>query len=135
MSYIYLASPYSHPLLTVRCQRYEAVRMAAAWFFRKGETVYSPIAHCHHMGLCGDLPYEEFSGDFWWGHNANMIIQSRVLCILVLPGWKDSVGIQRERDLADKVGKPIWYLHLIGGLAGMLEGNPLKLEIKNGKDF
>lgn len=103
---IYLASPYSHPDPKVREERFRAVCEQAAKIFKMGLPVFSPIAHTHpiaEFGLPKDFStYKEFDQIF-----IQVCDEVWVLCI---DGWKESVGIQKEIQLAKEKGKKVSYL-------------------------
>lgn len=101
---IYLASPYSHPDISVRERRIYWVTQAAAAMARRGELVYSPLTHSHPIALAGDLPG---GWDYWRAHDEWMLERCSVLAVLMLPGWRESVGVQAEIALARKRGIPI----------------------------
>jgi hypothetical protein len=52
MSFIYLASPYSHPSKDVRQFRMMAAANEAAKLTRVA-TVYCPVLHGHHLDMFG----------------------------------------------------------------------------------
>ena len=58
MSYVYLASPYTHEDPEVMNRRYE---QTAEWVANRlkeygGPVIYSPILHCHYMAVTYNLP-------------------------------------------------------------------------------
>ena len=104
MSYIYLASPYSHPVAAVRLRRYFAARDATAWMLRRRLWVYSPIVHCHDLALVHELPTDSL---FWQEYNYVMLEGAEMLYILTLPRFAESVGIAGERRFAERKGIPV----------------------------
>ena len=107
MSYIYLASPYTHPDAAVRHARYDAVTACAAILMRAGCTVYSPITHSHRMAEAHNLPTD---WGWWEPHCLTMLNGARNLTILCLDGWSESVGIQAELAHAKNLQIAINYL-------------------------
>lgn len=106
-SRIYLASPYSHPEISIRVERYQAACKAAANLMRAGGLVFSPIAHSH--------PLAGFSlpSDFGYWRNWRLSFLDRWatgLYILKLPGWNESAGIAAEWDCANKKRLPVAFL-------------------------
>lgn len=101
MSYVYLASPYSHPLEDIRIKRFNATAAAVGQMMEQyGQTIYSPIVHYHSV-----YPYligAPTTADFWWPHNRNMLRHASFLRVLQLPGWQKSDGIKREINFARK---------------------------------
>lgn len=107
---IYLASPYSSPLLTVRSFRFLQARDAAAALLRAGRLVYSPIVHGHAIASAHyDLPTDH---DFWMRHCFDMLARCDDLMVLQLTGWRESKGVQAEirwwRDRRDKEPVFVW---------------------------
>jgi hypothetical protein len=92
MSYLYLASPYTHPDPAVRQWRYEAVRDFAAFLCKKRQWIFCPIMHSHDMTINHQMPYEF---EFWDD------------------GWDISRGIKSEIEYAVQLGKPLMYSKVI----------------------
>jgi hypothetical protein len=106
MSYIYLASPYSHPSPEIRAKRFTAVEQYTVWQTKHGASIYSPIVYYHTMSIDYNLPDEY---DFWRPLNASMLRGAKELVILRLSGWEDSKGVAYERRLADIADIPWRY--------------------------
>jgi nucleoside 2-deoxyribosyltransferase len=102
----YLASPYSNPDPNVREQRYRAACRATAALLRAGLVVFSPIAHSHALVEHG-LPAK---WKFWERFDRAYLERCDLLVVLMLEGWKTSVGVQAEIRIARKLGKPVSYL-------------------------
>jgi len=97
MSYIYLASPYSHPSKAVQAMRYFLVRDHCTWMINNNQVVYSPILHCYHMALVNDLPHD---AAFWRNFDEAMLRPAGQMQILKIPGHAASVGVNMEIELA-----------------------------------
>lgn len=106
--YEYLASPYSHPRAEVRHERYEAVRLATYRLCLAHRIVYSPILHFHDLAETFRTP---FDADYWWTHNRTMLYHAGCLLVLMLDGWKNSVGVRQEIEYAESHNIPVSYLH------------------------
>ena len=107
MSYIYLASPYSHPDPDVREARYrEAVRVTG-WMLSRNMWVYSPIVHCHEVARSASLP-TDFA--YWQRYNFAMIDHAEMFYILTLPGWQESRGVSGEVAYARSRKLPVLLL-------------------------
>jgi len=104
---IYLASPYSHPNLAIKEARFLATCCAAADLMRRGELVFSPIAHSHPIATCGGIPG---SWEYWRKFDEVLINACSELRVLMLPGWSDSVGVAAEVAIAERLGKPVKYM-------------------------
>ena len=104
---IYLASPYSHPSLEVREQRFRDACRAAAKLMRSGHVVFSPIAHGHSIAAFG-LPTD---WRFWEPLDREQVIRCDEVVVLTLDGWEASEGVQAEIRIAAELDKPVRYLH------------------------
>jgi hypothetical protein len=103
---IYLASPYSHPDAFVRERRFQAACEVAARLMQDGHHVFSPIAHSHAIAVQG-IPTD---WTYWKTFDSHMLAACGELAVLMLPGWRDSEGVQAEIDLAIELDLPIRFL-------------------------
>lgn len=103
---IYLASPYSHPDPAVRAQRFRAACRAAVALLHAGHVVFSPITHSHPLAQHG-LPG---NWQFWERYDREFLQRCDEVVVLMLPGWRKSVGVQAEIRIARELGKPVRYL-------------------------
>ena len=106
MRLIYLASPYSHPDRQIQEQRFQAVCQQAAEMMRRGELVFSPIAHTHPIAAY-DLP-----GDwaFWRRYDRAMLERCDELAVLQLDGWEESIGVKAEIAIAKDLNLPVRFI-------------------------
>jgi hypothetical protein len=103
---VYLASPYSHSDPAVREARFQAVCRCAAEMMRGGDHVFSPIVHGYALethGLPGDWA-------FWQNYDRLMLSRCNELAVLCLPGWRESVGVRAEIDIAGRLGLPARFI-------------------------
>ncbi len=107
MKKIYLAVPYSDPAKSIRIARFETVNAVAARLMSEGFLVFSPISHTHPIAEAGDLPVD---WEFWEQYDKIFLEWCDEVCVLKLPGWKKSAGVQAEIKLARKMGKPTIYI-------------------------
>jgi hypothetical protein len=103
-SYIYVASPYSSPSKLILRDRFHAVLDYTAHLLQGRFWCYSPIVHCHELALYHDLP-KDFA--FWKEYNEAMLGQAEEMHVLALGGWKDSIGVEAEINLAAKYDIPV----------------------------
>lgn len=103
---IYLASPYSHPDAMIRRQRFHAACRVAANLLASGMAVFSPIVHGHPLVRHG-LPTD---WSFWERFDRDHITRCDEVVVLMLDGWRDSVGVAAEIRIAGELGKPVRYL-------------------------
>jgi hypothetical protein len=104
---IYLASPYTDKDPGVRERRFEAVTKAAGILMADGEYVFSPITHGHEIAKRCKLPTD---WSYWRGYCVVMISCCSLLCVLCIDGWKESVGVQAEIEIAKELGIPVRYV-------------------------
>jgi nucleoside 2-deoxyribosyltransferase len=103
---IYLASPYTHIDPAVRQRRFESACRAAAALICRGQTVFSPIAHSHVICSFG-VPLD---WRFWARHDRRYLEVCDEMVVLMLDGWRESIGVQAEIAIARELGKPVSFL-------------------------
>lgn len=103
---IYLASPYSHKHAYMRALRYKAVEKFVAERFGHA-IIFSPILYTHHMARRQELPTDAASWKFF---NDQMMNLATIMWVLMIPGWKESLGVQNEIAYANDIGLPIEYI-------------------------
>lgn len=104
---IYLATPYSHPNPEVREARYIRACQIAGALMRRGEHVFSPIAHCHAIARTCEMPT---NWEFWREHDRKYISLSSELRVVKMDGWDISVGVGEEIEIARSYGVPVTYI-------------------------
>ncbi len=104
----YLACPFHHHDDNVMKFRQMKATQIAAALIRNGVTVFSPISHCQGML---DLPR---GWEFWEMQDRAFLEIAERLLVLCLPGWKASVGVQREIEIAEMLSIPIMYIDANG---------------------
>jgi hypothetical protein len=107
MSFLYLASPYSHKDPQVVNTRFLLAERVTAELLKTERFVYSPIVHCHEIARKFNLPTD---AAFWMNYNKAMLAEASDLLILCLPGWQESVGVNMEIDFAKSFGMFVSYL-------------------------
>jgi Domain of unknown function (DUF1937) len=90
--YWYVASPYSKYSGGMVAAHSEAVHFTAD-LLRVGVPAFSPIAHSHYIGLWGALPH---TWDFWKEADWPMLHAADGLIVLMMDGWRESVGVSEE---------------------------------------
>ena len=101
---VYLAIPYSHDDVAVQDERFELANRAAAALMAKGHIVYSPISHCHPIAKAGKLPVE---WEYWKGMAQSYLSCCRIMFVLCIDGWRESIGVQGEIDIAQSMDIPV----------------------------
>jgi hypothetical protein len=119
---IYLASPYSHPDPAIRQQRYEAVLKSTADLISRGFHVFSPITYIHSIveHLMATKDETRFT-DYYLFKNGedfdtDMIRHCEAFWILTINGWKESIGVKVETELAKKLKLPISHVDIDGNI-------------------
>lgn len=106
--YVYLASPYSHPDPEVRTRRFmEVCRIAARLMEDQKLVVFCPIAMNHPIAEIAGLPR---NFEYWRRYDEVMLRGSQMLIAACMDGWRESVGVQAEIEIAQEAGIPIHYL-------------------------
>jgi hypothetical protein len=82
-------------------------RVAADLFTREGRIIFAPISAWHHIARKYELPG---TFEYWAKFDEEFIKISTKLLIIMLPGWKDSTGVNGEIKLAHKYNIPIEYI-------------------------
>ena len=101
---IYIASPYTHDNPAIVQERYEQVMEYTAELIKQGDVGVSPIVHCHVLANKFNLPTDFF---FWNKYCLSLLQSADEMHILMLDGWKESLGIQYEKSFAIKYDIPI----------------------------
>lgn len=107
MSFVYLASPYSHSDPQVKVDRYKKVCKKASELMHTGEAIFSPIAHSHAIEM-EDGKVE--SGAYWMKQDLPILRYAKKLMVYCLPGWLESQGVALEINFAKSLDIPIEYI-------------------------
>ena len=109
MSFVYLASPYSHDDPDVVEERVRVAGAVAARMMEFGVAVFSPVVHSHY--ICDHLPPSmRYDHEFWMTQDLAVLKSASKLVVLQLKGWKRSRGVAREIAAAEAVGIPVVYV-------------------------
>lgn len=103
----YLAVPYSHPDPEVRAARFKAANRVAGILMQRGHLVFSPISHTHPIAEECDLPR---GWDYWSAFDRAYLAVSKVLIVLCIDGWRESVGITGEMSIAADMDVPVEFI-------------------------
>ena len=103
----YLATPYSsHP-----GGIYQAFREAcmARWgLFEAGVPCYSPIVETHPLAL--QLGVDPLAHAIWLPFDAPMMRAASGLIVVMMPGWRESKGMNYERTVFEQAQKPVRFM-------------------------
>lgn len=108
-SRIYLATPYSHKLESVRQERFNLVTFIAGSLLKQGYLVFSPITHCHPIALAYQLPAVY---TYWRKLDLEMLDWADVFVLVRSRGWDKSKGVRDEFNYARRKGKPTYKISL-----------------------
>ena len=81
--------------------------MIATELTNEGHAIYSPISSWHTIACKFGMPK---TFEFWERLNLSFLVQCKKLIVVMLPGWKESVGLQGEIEFAENMGMDIEYL-------------------------
>lgn len=76
------------------------INYVTAQLLEKGFIVFSPISHCHHLAMEYNLPTD---AKHWEEFNKRFLMVSQALLIITIPGWKESIGVQNEIEMAKSI--------------------------------
>ena len=104
---IYLAGPYTDESREVMGSRYESLTRGAALLTGEGLAVFSPITHsavmCDEHGL-------GHKWEHWKEVDRKFISSSREMWVMMLDGWRESVGVRAEVGIARELGLRVLYV-------------------------
>jgi len=106
MSFIYIASPYTHLNPLKMEERFKLVENYIFHLTLQNVIAYSPIVHFHQIAKEYTLPTD---AEFWYKHNVAFLKSAKALHVLQLPGWDMSKGIIKEIKVATMLHLPIFY--------------------------
>jgi len=112
---IYLAGPYSYnPALA-----FEMHMQYAAFLFKEGHLIFSPILHNHQLAHTHNLPTDI---SFWHKYNKDMLLKCDELMVIAERMlWQKSEGVQHEIKVAKEANMPISYIAYCSELAIMVK--------------
>jgi hypothetical protein len=105
---IYIATPYTHAEDRVMEERYQRVTDYAAVLINSGSTVFSPITHCHSIRKRAELPT---SWNFWKNYDLEFLSICSEIHVLMVDGWRESIGVKEEIEFAENNGVRVVYIH------------------------
>jgi hypothetical protein len=102
MRRVYLAIPYTG----IEDVSFEVANIVAARLMNKGNIVFSPISHSHHIAAEGGL---DKGWDYWSKFDRAFIEWCDVVVVVRLDGWEKSKGVSEEIKIGTSLGKGIEY--------------------------
>jgi hypothetical protein len=104
----YLAGPFSTPDDELRHYRKYAHARCAVALKRAGYAVYAPIAETTALAEYGGITGT--SWEDWREHDLNLLIRCDKILVMLIPGWKESLGVKGEVKFALKNNIPIEFV-------------------------
>lgn len=98
---IYVAAPYSSPLVGVQEQRLDKTIEFVLHLTLRGMTAFSPVVYFHPAARSLNLPEDATT---WHNHNMQFLRRADAVFVLRLTGWDQSKGVQVEMKLAKALG-------------------------------
>ena len=106
--FYYLASPYSKYPRGLETAYHDACKIPM-FLQENGLHIFSHIVHSHGPSYYAEDPNNKTSHDFWLTIDFKWVKLSRGLIVCMLESWKESYGISKEIELANSLGKPVYY--------------------------
>lgn len=104
---IYIASPFTTDCDEEKEWRFLKACDACGHLMQQGRLVYSPIAYGYPISKRKNLPTD---WAYWKMTCQEMLSRCQILIVLMLPGWKESVGVLAEIKIAKELGLKIQYM-------------------------
>lgn len=103
--YWYIASPYTKYPGGPKAA-FLAVAEAGAWLVRRAVHVFVPITHSHPISTAKGFPPELDTLATWMDQDHPLMTPAVGLCVVKMPSWEESSGINEERKAFARAGKP-----------------------------
>ncbi len=102
----YLAAPYGHPDPKVRQARMHAFYKADVELSLQGHFLVSPLYKVE-TAKYGNIPD---TWEYWKSYSYHLLAPCYQLMVLMLDGWKESVGVTAEIEYCTRYRIPIIYV-------------------------
>ncbi len=112
----YLASPYTAP--STLSKRHQHQLMLSRW--REVTELATKLIFYYDLDLILPITTSKVLKDheprlgthweYWKKTDTNLVLHSDGLIVAMMPGWKESIGVQAEIAIAKKVRKPVYYI-------------------------
>ena len=104
----YLAIPLTAKSEKLMYYRFDISCRIAGKLMKKGMKIFSPISHSYNIAKRVKLPHD---WKFWRKYDKTFLSLSNELIVVMLDGWKESVGVQDEIKIAKQMKIKISYLN------------------------
>jgi len=105
---VYVAAPYSDLDPAVIAGRMAVFDATIASLLTEGRNF--PISPLMNHIIVGKHAIPG-NWEFWQHYSRRLLARCDELCIITLPGWEESVGVQGEIEFARSLSLPISYTH------------------------
>lgn len=103
---VYVATPYSKYKLGQTIAAIHAAQ-ATAELMRRGFVAVSPIAHSHAVATYGNLDAMDWT--LWKRQDEPLMNAADALVVVMMDGWRESVGVLAEIEHFLAAMKPVVY--------------------------
>jgi Domain of unknown function (DUF1937) len=121
----YLAAPYQHPDPAVRAARMKVFHEHDAQLMREGHFTVSPLAKVE-TAKYSDIPD---TWAYWELYSYELLSRCDEMIVLMIDGWKESVGVAAEIAYCEKHNIPISYRNILYHQADELSRATLDLAV------
>lgn len=104
---IYVSAPYTHPEINVIDNRMLRVTKYSAYLLLNRYHLICPLTMGHAFSLKYNQPNNQ---DFWLDWCYNLLKRCDEMHVLMIDGWKESNGVQKEITFAIINNIPIKYI-------------------------
>lgn len=101
---IYVASPYSSPILGLAETRYKQTCLFVDRMITLGFVAFSPIVYCHPIAL---RTKRATDAKTWHDFNMQMLRRTEAMYVLRLVGWEESKGLNMELKVCNILAIPV----------------------------
>ena len=100
----YLAAPYTHSDSNVMADRVQRLNAVATEMMREGKFIFNPLSHSDPLSS-PDIPESA-----WYALDLRILSHCDEIIVVMLDGWRESVGVAKEIAFAKQNSIPLSYL-------------------------
>ena len=106
--YIYLASPYTHPNPIVRWLRCRKISQVAGHLIDQGVVLFAPISQSATIAKYSCNKKTDW--EYWKEVDYTFLSKAAAIWVVMMDGWKESVGVSAEVRYAKRYKIPVFYV-------------------------
>lgn len=112
--FYYLANPYGHKDKTIEDKRVKQITEVAGSLIRYGIAnntkinILSPVIHNSHINKVNNFNRDERMYVFM-NFDFDMLARAGAMIVIMLDGWKESMGVTKEIEFCKENNIPIHY--------------------------